>query len=268
MTSTMALGMPEVSGGRIRVPLRASGDARRLVLEDHFEAAYDCDLGAASPSLLLVPAIAALAPAAWVSGAELRTPLCDSTFFESLAAIRGVFAAMYPGVAWTGSVTADRLTADPGVGDRSAILFGGGVDSTATYLRRRAEDPLLVSVWGADVRLSEEHAWRTVEAAVDEFAQTQGARRSFVRTNTRDVTDGFAIRHAYGNGVLNDWWANVQHGLALLGLSAPWPLPTVLPRSTSPPVTQTTSRCRGARRRRPITSSPGPVCGAGTRAST
>lgn len=80
---------------------------------------------------------------------------------------------------------------------------------------------MLVTVWGADVRLSDEASWRQVSTKVDEFAENQEVHHSTIKANVRDVADGYLVRSSLGAGVLTDWWANVQHGLALLGLVAP-----------------------------------------------
>lgn len=221
MDNVLQLEQPEVNDGRIAVKLHASGEMRRYLLQDTFMATYDANLEGISPSILLVPAIASLAPMTWVADAELKMPVCDATFFHALHPIRDEFARIYPQIPWRGSMTAERLTEERIDGPGAAVLFSGGVDSTATFLRRKGERPTLVTVWGADVRLNDEASWRQVSARVDEFAEIQDARHSTIKANLRDIADGYLVRSSLGAGVLTDWWANVQHGLALLGLVAP-----------------------------------------------
>lgn len=40
------------------------------------------------------------------------------------------------------------------------LLFSGGVDSLASYIRHREKKPNLIMIWGADIPISQEGFWR------------------------------------------------------------------------------------------------------------
>lgn len=130
-------------------PIRAYFSSRRMFVR------YQVDLREVPDSLLLVPLLGSVAPIAWVLGARLRVPVIDASFLSALEVVRQSFRRMYPALDWDGEICADSVV-DTAVEapERTALLFSGGVDSLVSYVRHSHENPLLVSVWGADIGLA------------------------------------------------------------------------------------------------------------------
>ena len=134
--------------------------------------AYSPDVGGIPEALLNVPFVATLAPIAWVLGAELRVPVVDATFFESLRRVRESLRALHPGLAWDGEVHPETVVDCRGTysSEGEAILFSGGVDSLASFVMHRDAKPRLVAVWGADVGLGARPQWERVAGGMRAFA--------------------------------------------------------------------------------------------------
>lgn len=101
------------------------------------------------------------------------------------------------------------------------MLFSGGVDSLATYIRHQEENPSMIAVHGADIDLENESGWMNVKDSIQGFANTEQVDFLPVRANIQGMLDYDSLFHDFGHIVTGNWWPGVQHGLALLSLSAP-----------------------------------------------
>jgi hypothetical protein len=183
---------------------------------------YDVDVESVPPAILIVPLIATVAPIAWALGAELRVPVVDTVFLESLGTVRRGFERLYPAMTWGGRVCAEEVVdcRETHARDGVALLFSGGVDSLASFVLHRNEKPWLVSVWGADVGLRQRRAWEQVAAANLGFARRRSLHISFVETNFRTFFNHYKLRDRFFGGFSN-WYSAAQQGLGLTALCAP-----------------------------------------------
>lgn len=184
---------------------------------DAFVATYEsADLSQTPESLLLIPLLANIAPVAWALGAELRVPIVDPVFFRALQTIKDSLKAMYPKLSWNGRVIPDVVDAPISYPTaKPALLFSGGVDSIASYLVHRDEDPLLVTALGRTAFQELTPEVKKQREACADFATRHKARILPVLTNLNRM---FASKHLPLGAA---WWSKVQHGLAFLGLCAP-----------------------------------------------
>ena len=107
-------------------------------------------------------------------------------------------------------------------GNGAALLYSGGLDSFTSLLRRRDDIRCLVSVWGADVELEDAALWALLQKVVAAAPALPGTRRVAVRTNIRSGLDDLRLNRDFDrNFAGTNWWAAVQHGLALITICAP-----------------------------------------------
>jgi hypothetical protein len=210
----------DIHGSRMKV--RAARQLSRYLLED-FEVEYppEVDLAAMPPGVALLPFVWNVAPIVWATDQHFVVDELDHRVATSMEAVREEFKAMYPSLAWSGSIAAKRLVEVPSrpAGRFSAASFyTGGVDSTWTALRHAAPDLLLIRVWGSDVRLENEDEWRAVAAHAQGFADTFGGGFAHVRSNFRSISYRRLDRLT---PAITLWWIDVQMSLALAGLAAP-----------------------------------------------
>lgn len=182
---------------------------------DKFFASYgDIDLTSVPDSLLIIPALANLAPIAWARNATVYVPELDSGFFNALQAVKKSFQSMHPRISWAGKVQPESLvTTIDYPSSKSALLFSGGIDSLASYVVHQNEKPLLVSVLGSNRNSA---LFKLSLKELSKFSSKQGTRLIPVCTNLVNL---FVAKHLpFGGGW---WWSRVQHGLAFLSLCAP-----------------------------------------------
>ena len=143
---------------------------------------------------------------------QVRVP-CDAGLLSRMRELVRVWTAWYPELA---PVTLDAPTAlGAARAAQTASFFSGGVDSFFTALRHgngegtptnlQLDDHLFV--WGFDIPLSNEPAFRRVVASVTTAATALGRRLVPVVTNLRET------RFADAD------WSRLTHGAALAGVA-------------------------------------------------
>ena len=193
------------------------GAVRSAFRTDMYVATYErADLREAPDSLLLIPLVSILAPIAWARNAELRVPAMDPVFLSALDEIKESLKSMYPKIGWNGRISPRKVKETPPYpAERPALLFSGGIDSVASFLVHRDENPLLVTALGRSPFQDLSPGVIRQRALCAAFAEKRGARFSPVLTNLDRMlsVQGLPLGAA--------WWTKVEHGLAFLGLCAP-----------------------------------------------
>jgi len=103
---------------------------------------------------------------------------------------------------------------------KSMMLFSGGVDSLATYIRHQNEQPVLVCIHGADIGYYNATDWQVALKTAQSFANFTGCKLKPVRSNFKHMLS-FVMLSSFREKIHGDWWTKVMYGFAMLGLCAP-----------------------------------------------
>jgi len=213
----------EVRGSTIRV--RADRAFTERFLREDFVVEYerDIDLRTLASSTLLLPFVLNVAPILWAAGWEARVEEMDEELASVLGPIRETYRRLYPRVRWDGQLHAATVRRGPDAppvagAAGTAVLFSGGVDSTATSLLLD-EPQLLITIWGNEIALDNQEGWGSARGYTEAYARRHGHRPGFIRSNFRSFLDVSRLNGAFP-GITN-WWLDVQHGIGLVGLAAP-----------------------------------------------
>jgi hypothetical protein len=154
-----------------------------------------------------------LAPLAATLGEPLRSHVpADATLLANLAELIRVWSAWFPALTPVVPAAPAALPRTPA--PRTASFFSGGVDSFFTALRHRDGDGTPVTeriddhlfIWGFDIPLEREQAFRRVLASLQQAAAALERRLVPVVTNLRET------RFAEAD------WSRLAHGAALAGV--------------------------------------------------
>ncbi|QLH77296.1 hypothetical protein HZS55_08315 [Halosimplex rubrum] len=223
---TVVVGEPTVDGSTVECEVTPSRDLRRFFTGDTVRVDYDADISDVPPAIASIPALAHVAPVAWANGDDVAAPAVDRAFLDALGEVGEALARMYPEFVDPGELRADEVgrTADGRPADAvddSGLLFTGGVDSVASYVRHREAEPTLIGVQGWVVGPDEDDRWRGFREHVEPFADRRGLDCRYVRSNALSVLDTPMLQAHYKRYVDGAWYSSVGHGLGLLGLCAP-----------------------------------------------
>ncbi|MGB9960681.1 hypothetical protein ACOZ32_00470 [Halobacterium sp. MBLA0001] len=211
-------------GSRIEININVGSEIDPFFEETTFWAEYDADLSSVPEGILMIPAVANIAPLVWALDGRLYVDTLDTTFADTLSEVQCTLADFYPEIGFNGGelVIANRTREkDPQTTD-AACLFSGGVDSIATHVRHLDRSPCLISIHGADVRPENVDGWNRVKQDIERYCNRHDASYSVAQSNFRSQFDGVLLMAEFGKDIVANWWGGVQHGLGLTGLCAPF----------------------------------------------
>lgn len=211
----------DATGGKLTIDFDCIGQIKKFLRGNRFFAEYSTSIEDTPESILVIPFLSTVCPIAWANPAEVYVETVDETFLQSLENVRLALQRFYPRINFSSKIYVNRIvTSHVNVRTKSMMLFSGGVDSLATYIRHQTENPVLVAVHGSDVHVNDYEHWRVVAKNFKEFSKANGATLRTVRSNFCDLVDDLMLK-IYYEALHGDWWSRVMHGLAFLGLCAP-----------------------------------------------
>ena len=221
--NTMKVLASEVSGERIVYHYEVSGPwAVYFNTGNTIEVTYPFDLEQVPESIRILPFLAQVVPVSWVCDAEITVPECDEDFCDCLDAVKGGYREMYPMISFRGTLHTQKMAYEHTATEekRTLACFSGGVDAISTTIGHLNENPILVSVWGADVPWNDAAGWEPIHKLICEDAQKLGLESITVRSSFRKLLPEGRLGElvaASGDG----WWHGFQNGLGLLAHMAP-----------------------------------------------
>ena len=206
------------NGQKINYAYTAQGNAQKyFVQEKPLYSKYLVDVSTVPDSIAVIPFLSNLLPIAWFAGFTIEVDEVDEDFYHSQEIVKKEFEKRDTSRTLSGGLTAKTLIKNNCKGDKTAMLFSGGVDAYATYIRAYEQKPDLITLLGADIEIEDQKQWTEFTDFIENEELLKNNHKEYIETNLRDF-------YTYQvELLLNDigWWGKVQHGLALIGALAP-----------------------------------------------
>ncbi len=204
-------------GKRINYEYIADTNVRKyFVAEEPLYSKYLIDVSKVPDSISVIPFLANVLPIAWYAGFVIEVEEVDETFYRAQELVRAEFAKR-DNTKLSGVLVAKKLVKNKLKGNKTAMLFSGGVDAYATYIRIYEKEPDLVTLLGADIEIKDQEQWGDFTDFIENEELLKKNHKEYIETNLRDF-------YTYQVELLlkdMGWWGKVQHGLALIGSIAP-----------------------------------------------
>lgn len=171
---------------------------------------YDLDISKVPLSILCIPAISGVIMLAWHIGADVYVEELDKVYLNSLGKIKTVMRDWYPRLPFS-EIHVGRVISNRTSGQGYGMLFSGGIDSMATYIRHRDKKPNLIHC------IVREELLKTSRRHLINFADSENVGINFITTNINDVIDERLLTAQFGVS----WFAQINHGTLFTGLCAP-----------------------------------------------
>lgn len=216
----IVIDIPHVSGNEITYQLHVSKDLSKYFLKNSFYVQYDSnlDVGRVDSSILTIPIVALIAPIAWALGVDVQLNEIDATYLQSLAKVKDAYRSLHANFSFSGDIAAKETVTNVFGGERTGMLFTGGVDSLTSYLRHKQKRPDLFSVWGLpDIPPYNEEFGDIMWNNVHQFANLDGLQVIQVKTDMVSNINRELLSKKFGLG----WFSDAAFGVFLLGLCAP-----------------------------------------------
>ncbi len=220
----IVLRISKVKMNTIVYEVECSSDLRKYFDNKKFFIKYSFEIHDLPESILLIPAVGYVLPLALVSGAKIYIDTIDQEYYTSVTStLLKKVGKYYPKLPLNKfKIEAKRIVKYKPTkrGYRKALFFSGGIDSTHMLLRHLHEKPLLITIWGADIKLSEYSRLRKFLNYVRYLANHLGLKFNFITfydTVNRRLVDAYFFRKLYGN----DTWGGIFAGIFYPALAAP-----------------------------------------------
>jgi hypothetical protein len=209
---------PRISKDRkILFELTCSKDVEKYFSSNKLYIEYEKSIGKLDHSVLYIPAVSSVITVAWATGADVYVEKLDQEYLRSLSKIKSVMRRWYPDFSFSTEVDVGNVVSNKFCNDRYGLLFTGGVDSVASYIKHKDKKPDLIKVWGQEVPFDDEKNWKRVQRMLAEFSNKECTKIHVIRSNTPRIGNKQVLYREFGL----DWWPDVCHGIVLTGLSAP-----------------------------------------------
>ncbi len=211
-----------VQNNTVQYTYHVEGDWKKYFYpEKKLKISYSVDISAASESVLAIPFLCNILPIAWLCDAEICIDVIDKYFYEHIEQIKDGYRTMYPMFSFKGKIQAETEKNAPLVKEKkSACFFSGGVDAYTTLFRHMEEQPVLITIWGADIKLTDEKGWHKVKTHVESVAKEYGLDSVFIKSSFRQMVNESELDRLVkksGDG----WWHGFQCGISIIGHAAP-----------------------------------------------
>lgn len=209
------------SGRRVTNHLKIDGALKRFFRSAEFYAEYDRDVSRLPLGILNIPALSSILHFAWAVGGDVKMGELDETHLRGLEKAKNIFSSnpAYKFLSFDSSLDASKPTENSfEKQNRQSLLFSGGLDSTASQIRRRPER--LIMIWGLDIpttwveRGRAKGFWTRVVKTYEHLPLT------FIKSNTIEIYD-LSLLFSLGKGNTAGYYAAFPYSLITFGLCPP-----------------------------------------------
>lgn len=210
-----------ISGKRIEISYIITEDITKYFFEARtFFAEYDDDISFIPKSIAIVPFLCDILPVVWVTDSIIVLDSIDEDFYNSIEKFKQGYINMYPSVSFRGNLHYTKLEKNTTIGNNTALFFSGGVDAFSSLIAHIEETPILVSLWGSDVKLDDFEGWENVQTSIKKVGEQFSLQTHFIKTNFRSIVNTGVITSLIQH-TGEEWWHGFQHGIGLIGHVAP-----------------------------------------------
>ena len=206
----------------IRVLFSCDEKWKKYINEFSIENTFDVEIEKIPDSIAVIPALCSLLPIAWVFNLEIKCEELDKVFYESIPNIKNGYKKMYPSINFDGRVIVNNIITNNYDAEKAGVLFSGGVDATTTVLRHLNEKPDIITIFGADIKLSDKTGIENVNRSNIKFSKLYDLDYQKIFSSFKLFLNEERLQHevklidpSYG------WWHDFHHGIGLIGLVAP-----------------------------------------------
>ena len=180
---------------------------------------YSENLEAVPDAVAAIPFVSNVLPIIWLTDAKLIVPELDAAFYNCIPEVKKGYIDMYPETSFGGEIEIGKIVPNEraAIPGKCAMFYSGGVDSMETLYRHLPEKPLLVSIWGSDIRYDNEKGWRLLRQALKEAADHFNLEIVEIRSTFREFDHENALDKTFGEQLQRNYWYGIKHAMGLLG---------------------------------------------------
>lgn len=187
-------------------------------------AEYDFPMETLPYSVAIIPFVSNILSMLWLFDATLVIDEIDKAYYESVPEFEKGFIELHPDFKYGGKIECKRIVENHSVSSekRVAAFFSGGIDATHTLVSHVEENPILLTIWGADMPADNVEGWKAVYNHSKTVADMFDFELQTVRTNFSVVPNKPALdEYIHQTEPRSNWYEHFMYGLTFFGHMAP-----------------------------------------------
>lgn len=174
-------------------------------------------------SVLAIPFVCNVLPIIWMTDSILELDEIDKAFYDSIPEFKKGYIQMYPNAEFKGDIKVKKIVENKYPDEKkSAMFYSGGLDSASTLISHLDEKPVLLSIWGSDIKYDNKEGWDLVHSAITEASERFGLEEYVFHSSFREFDNEGELDSEFSKVLGDGWWHGIKHSLALLGHIAPF----------------------------------------------
>ncbi len=204
----------------VKYQYEISDNIKKYFYPSDFTIKYGENIEEVPNSILAIPFTCNILPIIWITNSTLEIPELDRDFFNSIEEFKKGYINMYPSITFKGNIKVENIIKNEYEDSKQCLcFFSGGVDATSTLITHIKEKPITLTLWGADIKTSNENGWDKVKEFIIE--NTPNIENKFIKSEFRTIINEVNLNKKIEKYVSENWWHGFQHGIGLIGHAAP-----------------------------------------------
>lgn len=221
MKNCIYVKKPRIENNRITYDYELTGEWEKIFEKDNkFSAEYDCDISMVPEGIAIIPLLGNILPISWVYDACIYIETCDKDFYESISEFKKGYQQMFPMMDFEGKLEVSQIQFNEKEDKNVGAFFSGGADAFNTLVCHAEEKPVLMTLWGADVKWDDEAGWNRVANHLKDTTREFNVESVIIKSNLRDFVKEYELNEFVAKSG-DSWWHGFQHGLGIICHAAP-----------------------------------------------
>lgn len=175
-------------------------------------------------SILCLPFLGNVLPISWLFDATVIVEEIDKYFFDSIEEIKKGFINMYPTLSFKGNIEANKII-DNSTCDHSEksniLFFSAGVDAWQTLIEHIDENPVMLTMFGADFYLDNKDGIEYCTKYMQNLSNDLCCELVLFKSSLRQFINEKELNKVFEKELGFHWWHRIQHGLGVILHAAP-----------------------------------------------
>ncbi|MBQ6995540.1 MAG: hypothetical protein IJN64_13805 [Lachnospiraceae bacterium] len=184
---------------------------------------YTFELTNIPDSIIAIPFVCNVLPIIWLTNSTLEVHTLDKNFLSHVDEIKQGYMQMYPSLCFQGNIkTMPESNYVPESKINAGCFFSGGVDAYTTLYRHVDEAPALLTIWGADIDISDTNGWQIIDSFNKKVAEQLSLTYFPIKSSFRRLLNfGEQGVSLLLENTPYEYWHDFQHGIAIISHGAP-----------------------------------------------
>lgn len=208
------------NGKRIEVKFEQEGLEKYVITGNNAYWEYDVDITDVPDSIAVIPFVCDFLPMAFVLDAQIIVEELDQDFYNCISEYRKGYKKIAPVLDFKGEVVANKIVKNDFKTDKNCVMFSGGIDATCTLVNNDDTVADCVTIWGSDIKAKNEDGWKVLSESIKDTVGKFNKNWLVIKSNFRELLSEKKLTQCI-KATNDDWWHACQHGVALLGCTAP-----------------------------------------------